>query len=257
MTIVEKLKLLARLNSTSKEVEEGINMKDSTKVIVAIVGLLTTVVQLPSIQLAVTHFISTHAAVAAIVAGIATILALLHVPVNTDTLKKVAPILLIALLMLAPSLVSAQATGSNPGGQATADMQNMYAAGISYNVGGNPSIAGTGLYAHLIADTGTYAFTAVDALPNTVKPFTINTNFGLGVAQKIATLNKIPIYVPSAVGVSWTGSNTGWQWNAGALAAIHIKGNYYLMPSVRFLKSSVSNGTGYQPIVGVLFGWVQ
>lgn len=139
----------------------------------------------------------------------------------------------------------------------SADIVNLYAAGVSYNTGATPALAGTGLYAHKITDTGTYAFTAIDALPNTLKPFVVTTNIGAGIAQKIVTIGKVPIYIPTAAGISFSGSNTGWQWNTGALASIKLKGNYYLMPTVRIVKSSVSNGTGYQPIVGVLFGWGQ
>jgi hypothetical protein len=134
-------------------------------------------------------------------------------------------------------------------------LQNFYAAGVSYNVGGSPAVAGTGLYAHQLNGAGTYAFTALDVLPNTKKPLTVNTNVGIGIAQKVATIGNIPIYVPAATGISWSGTNTGWQWNGGALAMFKVKGNYYIAPSVRFMKSSVSNGTGYQPIIGMLFGW--
>ena len=137
------------------------------------------------------------------------------------------------------------------------NLANIYAAGVSYSVNATPSIAGTALYARLVGGTGTYAFTVVDALPNTIKPFTVSTNIGAGVAQKIGTFGNVPVYMPAAAGISFNGSNTGWEWNGGAMAAIHIKGQYYLMPSARFLKSSVSNGSGYQPIVGLLFGWGQ
>jgi hypothetical protein len=49
----------------------------------------------------------------------------------------------------------------------------------------------------------------------------------------------------------------GWAWSTGALASVKLKGNFRLFPMVRIAKSSVSNGTGYQPIIGVLFGWGQ
>lgn len=243
LSLIEKLKLLAKLNSTYNEVEKGITMKNSTKVIVAIIGLLTSAAEYKPVQDAVAHFLASHTTVALIVGGLAAVLATLHVP--TDV-KKIAPVLLIALMLFAPRAASAQ----------VAPLDNLYGAGVSYNVGGSPAVAGTGLYAHRLADS-TYAFTAVDALPNTIKPFVVSTNIGAGVAQKLFTIGKVPVYVPTAVGISFTGSNTGWQYNAGALAAIHIKGNYYVMPTVRFLKSSVSGGTGYQPIIGVLFGFGQ
>lgn len=161
------------------------------------------------------------------------------------------------VLMASLAGFAAAQTSSNPAPAAATPIQNLYAAGASYNVGASPAVAGTGLYAHLVAGTGTYAFTAVDMLPNTAKPFTVSTNIGAGIAQQVATIAGVPIYVPTAAGISFSGPNTGWQWNVGALASFKLKGNYYLMPTVRMVKSSVSNGTGYQPIIGLLVGWGQ
>lgn len=160
---------------------------------------------------------------------------------------------LVLSLLLVACAVPAQTAAPAP---APSPLQNLYAAGASYNLGASPAVAGTGLYAHLVASTGTYAFTAVDVLPATIKPFTVNTNFGVGVAQQVATIAKIPIYIPSSAGISFNGANTGWQWNAGALAAFKLKSGYYLMPTVRLVKSSVG-GSGYQPIIGLLVGWGQ
>jgi hypothetical protein len=166
-------------------------------------------------------------------------------------MKKYLILLLAGVLSLAGAL-SAQTPAS------ASQLTNIYAAGASYNVGATPAVAGTGLYAHLLVpSTSTYAFTAVDVLPTTVKPFTVNTNFGAGIAQKLVTIGNVAVYLPTAAGISFNGTNTGWQWNTGGLASIHLKGNYYLMPNVRVVKSSVTSGTGYQPIIGVLFGWGQ
>lgn len=141
---------------------------------------------------------------------------------------------------------------------ARAQESNIYAGGISFNSSGSPRIAGTGLYARLVSpSSGTYAFTVVDALPNSVKPFTVTSNFAAGVAQKVFTIGSVPIFVPTAAGVSFTGSNTGWAWSTGGAASIKLKGNWRIFPNVRIVKSSVSNGAGYQPIVGILFGWAQ
>jgi hypothetical protein len=182
------------------------------------------------------------AKIAAVGALVPVLTLLKQSPLPTGDANVKTPLIILAILALGMS-ASAQ------------DVQNIYAAGASYSVSASPAIAGTALYAHEVTDSGLYAFTAVDALPNTIKPFTVNTNIGVGVAQKVATLGSVPVYMPTAAGISWNGSNTGWQWNGGVLASIHLKDQYYLMPSVRFLKSSVSGGTGYQPIVGVLFGW--
>jgi hypothetical protein len=159
-------------------------------------------------------------------------------------------------LSFAVAMAMAQTPAPAPA-PAAASLQNIYAAGASYSIGGSPAVAGTVLYAHLVANTGTYAFTAIDAVPNTLKPFTVSSNFGVGIGQKVATLSGVGIYMPTAAGISFNGTNTGWQWNGGVLASIHVKGNYYVMPSARFLKSSVSNGSGYQPILGVLVAWGQ
>jgi hypothetical protein len=162
-------------------------------------------------------------------------------------MKSLVSIFTVVLLVIGFAVA---ATAQNP--------TNVYAVGASYNVGGSPAIAGTGLYARLMNDgSGTYAFTVVDALPNTIKPFTVSTNFSVGVAQKVLTIGKVPIFVPTSAGISYTGVNTGWQWNTGAMAVFKVKENWRIMPTVRLVKSSVSNGTGYQPVIGVLFGWGQ
>ena len=134
---------------------------------------------------------------------------------------------------------------------------NVYSAGLSYNVGGSPSIAGTAMYSHLLADGGTYGFTVIDFLPNTQPKFVVTTNVGAGVAQKVATIANIPVYASASAGLTVTGSNTGWNWSSGGTAVFSYKDNYKIMPNVRFVKTSVSGGTGYQPIVGVMFGWGQ
>jgi hypothetical protein len=164
-------------------------------------------------------------------------------------------VLLFALSVWLAIPGRAQSTVSTP--PAPQGTQNLYAAGASYNPGGSPGIAGSALYARNLntgATLPTFAFTSVDAVTTSVKPFTVSTNVGAGIAQQVATLGKIPIYMPTAVGISWNGANTGWQWNGGALISIPVKG-FYLMPSVRFLKSSVSNNSGYQLIGGLLVGW--
>jgi hypothetical protein len=131
----------------------------------------------------------------------------------------------------------------------------IYAAGVSINPGGSPMVAGTGLAARLIADSGTYAFTAVDALPTTIRPFVVTTQVSGGIAQRIVTIGKVPIYVPTSAGISYSGTNTGWAWTTGAMAVVRVKGPWRVLPNLRLVKSSVSNGTGYQVIGGILIGW--
>ena len=135
-----------------------------------------------------------------------------------------------------------------------ADVINIYAVGMNYSVNAQPGLAGSLLYARLmLPDSDTWAFTNADFIPNTLKPFTVTNNVGAGLAQKIATFGGHPLYCITGAGVSWTGTNTGFQFNGGCLLSIKVK-NILIMPSGRFLKSSVSNGTGYQPIIGVYVG---
>lgn len=158
---------------------------------------------------------------------------------------------LFLLLLFVPLSARAQTAAPKP-----AVLSNIYAAGVSFNQSATPQIAGTGLYARIVdASTSTYAFTAIDALPASIKPFTVSTNIGAGIAQKVLTIGKAQVFIPTAAGISFNGSNTGWQWNGGALVSIPIKGQFRIMPVARFLKSSVSGGSTYQPIIGVLFGW--
>lgn len=172
---------------------------------------------------------------------------------SSSLLKAIA---LIAALVFCLSVPSQAQTAAAPA--SSSPLTNIYAGGISFNNSGSPAIAGTGLYARLLSDgSGTYAFTAVDVLPNTVKPFTVTTNMSAGIAQKLFSIGSIPIFVPTSAGVSFQGSNTGWAWSSGGLAVISIskKKHLFLCPMLRVNKSSVSNGTGYQLIGGGLFAW--
>jgi hypothetical protein len=135
---------------------------------------------------------------------------------------------------------------------------NIYGAGLSVNPGATPTVAGTALYAHLMADTGTYSFTVLDVLPVKNQPGLVNTNIGTGIAQRVGSLGKVDFYVPTSAGISYTDQHVGWSLTGGAAAAIPLgfkSGNWYLLPAVRFQKSSVSNGAGYQIIGGINIAW--
>ena len=164
--------------------------------------------------------------------------------------------LLLTLVSLCGSGINSAAQTPLPSAP-SAQPSNVYAAGPSFNPTASPKIAGTALYARLASDgTGTYLFTVYDAIPTSTKQLSVTSNVGVGVAQKLFTIGKIPFYAPVAGGPSWTGSNIGWQWSGGILGAVRIKNNWHAYPSVRFSKSSVSN-SGYQIIPTVLFGWQQ
>jgi hypothetical protein len=167
-------------------------------------------------------------------------------------MKRIA---LLTALMLAASIVLAQ-NGTQPVTPVpVTPLQNLYAVGGAYNFNAQPSVAGTALYAHYVASPGTYAFTVIDVLPNTVKPFFVTSNVGVGLAQRMFSIGRVSLFMPTAAGVSWSGSNTGWQWTGGTAVTVSLNHSFYLVPTVRFLKSSVSGGSGYQPVLGLGFGW--
>lgn len=156
-----------------------------------------------------------------------------------------------------PMVRAQSATAAAPA--VSAAPSNIYAGGVSWNQSAVPAVAGSALYARALdSASGTYAFTVVDLLPNTTKPFTVTSNVSVGVAQKIFSLGKVPIFVPTSAGVSFSGSNTGWAWSTGGMADIKLgkKSNWRVFPMVRVARSNVS-GSGMQPIVGVMVGWGQ
>lgn len=198
------------------------------------------------------HIQSTLVTAAAVILGIAGILA-------KDTNTKLPPkvgVVLIALL-LGASTLNAQSSSSASTPQTLPT--NVYSFGVSYNNGTTPSVAGTAFYARLANSTsGTYGFTVLDILPTSLKPTVVTTNIGVGVSQKVLTVNNINFFVPVSTGLTVTGTNSGWNWTGGGLMDYTIKKGglptqYHIEPNVRFVKSTVSNGSGYQLIFGLNF----
>ena len=165
---------------------------------------------------------------------------------SIPNVNKLGAILLIAALC--PLALRAQTTTPAP-------IQNFYAGGVAWNQSATPAVAGNALYAHLVTGSNTYAFTDLDLLPTSTKPFTLTTNIGAGIAETVYTVGKYRVWIPTAAGISLNGSNTGWQWNTGAAVSIPLKNDFWVLPNVRFLKSNVSGGSGVQPIIGIDFGW--
>jgi hypothetical protein len=263
MSLIQKIRLLATLNTLYNRVS-ALYAQNGGKMSPVKLTQIGSLIAQALASFGAAHFISTNMANTGwlmwALAGLNVVLTIGHALLpsalpapdalpSTATKAGMIVLMLLSGPMLWPVSARAQAVAAPTG------VQNIYAAGASYSINASPAVDGNALYAHSLNSAGTYAFTALDALPATLKPFTVTTNIGAGIAQKVFTLGSIPVYMPTAAGISWSGTNTGWQWSGGALASIHIKGNYYIMPSVRFLKSSVSGGTGYQPIIGLLAAW--
>jgi hypothetical protein len=158
-------------------------------------------------------------------------------------------------LLLSLCVLAAIAAAQTPTPTPLPEPDNAYMGGVTVNPGASPAVAGTGIYARRVAE-GTFAFTVIDALPTTVKPFTVVTNVGIGVAKRVLTIAGIPIYVPASGDISWTGNHVGWAWSTGGLAWIPLgKRGWAIAPQCRLLKSSISGGSGYGVMGGVLLGW--
>jgi hypothetical protein len=95
----------------------------------------------------------------------------------------------------------------------------------------------------------------LDAVPSTTAPGKVNTSLGLGIAQRVSSIGRVSLLMPTGAGVDWTGDNVGWAWSTGLGAAIPLPNHMFLMPNVRGVKSSVSNGQGMRFIYGMMWGW--
>lgn len=165
---------------------------------------------------------------------------------------------LVAFGQTTTTATAASAIPSAPSTPAAVQDTNIAALGVSYQPGGSPAVAGTGLYARQVSATsGTYAFSVLDAIPEAgVKPFTVTTGLALGIAQRVLTIGRVDIYIPLAAGFSYTGQNTGWNWSTGVLAVVPVKNtSWRVLPNFRAIKSSVGSASGYSLIFGGLFGW--
>lgn len=135
-------------------------------------------------------------------------------------------------------------------------VSNFYAAGGSYNPAASPKFALTAMAAHQMNTSGTYGFTVVDAITASDKTF--NTNVGIGVAQKVLTIARHDVLVPTSLSVSTNGAgNVGWAYGTGAYIPFKVKDNWYVGLMARATKSSVSGGAGIQPNLTLTIGWGQ
>ena len=162
---------------------------------------------------------------------------------------------LVSLLLLAAIAGFAQTT--NPALSVT-DPLNIWGAGLSWNQSASASMsqqfAGSALYARAQNTVGTYAFTMIDAVPTSYRPFTTTTNIGVGIGQKVLTVGAWTLYGTAAAGPSWSGPNTGWNWSGGAMATHDLKNKWWIGLNARTIRSSVNQNSGNQYIFGVLAG---
>ena len=80
MNIFQKHKLAKQLGGDYKQIQDGIKMKNSTKIVAAIIAGVTAVLQVQPVQQWLGHELGLHPAVSALVAGLSAIFALIHNP---------------------------------------------------------------------------------------------------------------------------------------------------------------------------------
>jgi hypothetical protein len=261
---IEMFKLLGDYSKLkSLNGEKGTTMSKVPQYVTLFISLIGTI----GVPTLAQNWLHTHGAVYVIFVAVALVLhaifpSIFAAPSAADQkatgLGGSATCLVLIGLMLLGGLAGTAKAQTVVAPAVTAPATNLYALGVSYNQGAAPAVAGTALYARLVAGSSTYAFTLIDVLPSATKPYTVSTNIGAGIAQQVATIDGVAIFVPTAAGISLTGTNAGWSWSTGAMAVVKLpKPGFYLLPSVRLLKSSVSGGTGYQPVIGIDFGWGQ
>jgi hypothetical protein len=133
---IAKLKLMYQLNSALKGTEEGIKMKNATKIIAGIIAAITAVYQVPAVNQTVNQYLGTHVTLASIIGGIAALAALFHNPKATK-----AAILVLALVLM-PGAVMAQTAAPSPTpSQFSISTFTVNASAISFSGGGSTSAA--------------------------------------------------------------------------------------------------------------------
>ena len=124
----------------------------------------------------------------------------------------------------------------------------MGSAGVSWQRGASPAVAGTGLYARQVSG-GSWAFTVLDALPG--GGGLVSTSVSVGLAQRLFGVGRVAVFVPTAAGIGWSGANLGWNWSTGAMVVVRA-GRWRVCPALRTFKGSVAGA--YRVGVGVLVG---
>ncbi len=80
MNIIDKAKLVGKLNTFANQLQRAIDMKNITMIVGSVITLITGVLQVPSIQHATIAYVNSHPTASLLVAGIGSVIALLHNP---------------------------------------------------------------------------------------------------------------------------------------------------------------------------------
>lgn len=135
--------------------------------------------------------------------------------------------------------------------------REIWAAGLSISPESSPPVAGTAMWARQIRDSNHYTFTVVDILATNRRPYAIENNVGIGVAERAFTIHHYAVFVPVSLDVSDSGPHLGWSWSAGGMVVIPWRAHWHWLPNLRVVHSNVSNGSGTQLLLGLMIGWEQ
>lgn len=139
--------------------------------------------------------------------------------------------------------------------QAQENDHEIWALGLSIAPQSSPAIAGTAMWAKELGNSQHFAFAVADVLPTTKRPFLIENNFGIGIAEKAFHIRRVAFFVPLSLDVSDSGRAVGWAWSAGGMASLPWREHWHLLPNLRVVHSDVSNNSGAQLILGLMIGW--
>lgn len=248
-----ELRIYLRLRPYIKQLKEICKMRLSLNLIVQI--LMTAMQAYNQISdLLPAKWKTPAALVMGIIQGLVALLAHYSNPDGTPaTVAYVAPtnkpngfgLLLLPLLLIIP-IQTARAQGDK-------GPENFVAAGVSWNQYAAPQISGNLLYARRLTDTdSTYSWTFVDVLSKSINPFSTSTSLTTGIGQKLLVIGPAKIYGTTGVGIMAGGTNVGYSWSAGGAAFFGIGKGWAVAPTVRVIKSSL---TDFQGIYGILIGW--
>lgn len=257
MNPIQMFRMLGDYNKAKSIAKENVSLNTKITQYLVLAGTVAGLFSAWS-----TGWLNGHAGAFTILVGIANVLAHLFPSIfatpSADAQQKAGlanaklPVVLLAMLALS---VAASAQTEAPAATVSQSIANIYLAGVSANPSADQKISGTTIWGHAVTGSGTFAYTVADFLPG--DNHTVTTNIATGVAQKLATIDGHDVFGTGAIGPSFSSNAVGYSWNSGVLVPLQVKPHWFVAPTLRFLKSSVSGGAGYQVIAGVTAGWGQ
>jgi hypothetical protein len=117
----------------------------------------------------------------------------------------------------------------------------------AYQAGGNPALTGAGVWAKQLAPEGapkTYSFTEYDVVPQTWRPFVLNSMLRTGLYQEIFQWGNLRAGICGDIGGGTAGASAVGSFGACGAAFYQIgKTKWYAAGIVSGIKTSLSDPT--------------